>query len=110
MFVFELFSKHSDNRSLRQVAAVMSTGSFGRCCRFHVVNIHSARQPSQLCLRPLYFGNAHGHRCHSADYVPIGWITNVTDLPPRLWARNQNQLLSIEFTPTAGITVSEFDE
>jgi len=32
------------------------------------------------------------------------------DLPTRLRTRDQNELLSIEFTPTAGIPVSELDE
>src|SRR5258707_7775465 len=52
----------------------------------------------------------HGDRCDSTDYVPVRWIANVADLPSGLRTRNQNQLLPIEFTPTAGVTVSELDE
>src|SRR5258707_14025482 len=43
----------------------------------------------------------HGDRCDSTDYVPVRWIANVADLPSGLRTRNQNQLLPIEFTPTA---------
>src|SRR5580698_2005093 len=53
---------------------------------------------------------SHRHGGDSADNVPVGWITNLTDLPSRLRTGNQNELVPVKFTPATGISVSEFDK
>ena len=59
---------------------------------------------------PLHFCNSHSHRSDSADDVRLGWISKVPDLTSRLGTRNQDKLIPVEFTPTAGVTTTEFDE
>src|SRR6266849_6114026 len=57
-----------------------------------------------------HFRYAHGHRGDSADNVCFIWVSKLADLSARLGTGNQNQLVPIQFTPTAGVTISELDE
>jgi hypothetical protein len=69
-----------------------------------------ARPGLLLWLTSPYFSDAYGHRGDSANDVRFGWESKISDLSPRLWTRNKDKLVPVEFTPTAGVTTAEFDE
>ena len=49
----------------------------------------------------------HGHGDHPAHDVAICRVANLADLHRRLRAWDQDQVVSIQLTPTAGIAISE---
>src|SRR5450755_179086 len=56
------------------------------------------------------FRNAHGYGRVSSDYGCVAWIADVPGLTSRLWSRNENQLIAMQFAPTAYIAIAEFKE
>src|ERR1700733_10716301 len=60
---------------------------------------------SFACLR-----NTHGYGRDPADDGGVAWIADVAGLTSRLWSRNENQLVTMQFAPTAYIAIAEFKE
>jgi hypothetical protein len=54
--------------------------------------------------------DAHSNGGDSTDDICVPRISDLTDLPARVRARNQHQAASIDLAPTAHITISEFDK
>src|ERR1700685_2821453 len=54
--------------------------------------------------------NPHSHSCDSADYFGLIKIGEPANRLRRGYVWHQNELSVFQFTPTAGITISELDE
>ena len=64
---------------------------------------------SLLCFA-LWCSNCHCHCGDPADNIRFRWIPHLADLSSGLRIRDQEQLVSVQLTPTAGVTISKLDE
>ena len=58
----------------------------------------------------VHLRHAHRHRCDSSDDICFVGIAKLANLPPRLWTRNHDQLISHEFTPATCVTAPKLDK
>ena len=57
-----------------------------------------------------HLSNAHRNRGDPADNFCFVRVPEMSDMPTRLWTRNQDQLVSVQFAPTASVSIPKFDE